>query len=179
MVNKISKFTAYTLFFLLALMYFTPKLSLYYFVEHQIKKYGVIIDDEVVVDNGLSLSIYDAKVNVKSIESVKIKDTQIQLFGFFNSVSLRGLELSSVAASLVPTKVESVDISYNIFQPLNLNAQAVGEFGEADASFDFLDFAIHLELHPSQKMLRDYRQTLSNLKKSKEGVYTYDKTIKH
>ena len=178
MVRKIFKFFAYMLFFLTALIYFTPKVNLYYLLESKLKEKSVVITDEVLHDNGLSLSIDDASVNLKSIESAKIKEINIKVLGLYNSVNFTDVSLASVAATMVPTEVQSISISYTIFDLLHLVASAVGDFGDAQLKFGVLDGVLHIELHPSKKMLSSYRQTLRDLKKSKEGAYTYDKTFK-
>ena len=172
------KFFAYLLFFLAALIYFTPKVNLYYLLETQLKEQSVVINDEVVHDNGLSLTINNASINLKSIESAKIKEINVKFFGVYNSISVTGISLASVAATMVPTEVQSISITYSVLDPLHLVATAVGEFGDAVLSFGAFDGVLHVELHPSKKMLASYRQTLRNLKKSKEGAYIYDKTFK-
>ncbi len=178
MVRKIFKFFAYTLFFLAVLIYFTPKVNLYYLLEHKLKEKSIVINDEEVSDNGLSLSIKDATINLKSIQSAKIKEIKIKVFGLYNNVSLTDISLASVVATMVPTKIQSISLSYSVIDPLHLVASAVGEFGDAHLSFGVVDGVLHMELHPSKKMLSSYRQTLRNLIKSKEGAYTYDKTFK-
>jgi len=178
MVIKISKFFAYTIFFLLALMYFIPKVSLYYFVEHEIKKYAIVIDNEKAVDNGFSLSLYNATINVKGIPSATIKEANFKQFIIYNTSTFKDIKLSSVAASMIPTDIDTINIKYSIFNPLYITADAIGGFGEAEVSFSLTDLALHLDLKPSKKMLSSHRATLRNLKKSKDGGYSYDKTIK-
>jgi len=178
MVARIVKFFAYTLFFLLALMYFTPKLGLYYLLEEKLSEKNIIINNEALKDNGFSLSIYDASVNVKSIESATIKEIDLKIFGLYNAVHLKEITLASVAASMVPTKIDTIMMHYSVLDPVHLKAKASGEFGDAQMELDLLDLAVHLELHPSKKMLSSYRGTLRDLKKTKEGAYTYDKTFK-
>lgn len=179
MVVKLSKIFGYALFFLLALMYFMPKSNIYYFLEHELDNYGVVINNEEVIDSGFSLNVLKADINVKSISSATIGSTNIKIFGVYNNISLEDIKLASVAASMVPTNVKRVDINYNIFNPFEVTANALGAFGEADVSFDLLEMSIHLKLNPSKKMLSSYSGTLRNLKKTKEGVYVYDKIIKH
>jgi len=178
MVVKISKFFAYSFFFLLVLMYLTPKVNLYYLLETKLKEKSVIVDNEGLSDNGFTLSINHASINVKSIESAKVQKIDVKVFGIYNSVSLSNITLASVAASMLPTNIQTLHISYSIFDPLHINASAVGDFGDATLNFNPLDGALYIELNPSKKMNSSYRQTLRNLKKSKEGVYTYDKTFK-
>ena len=174
---KISKALGYTLFFILALMYFTPKVALYYFAESHLKPHGIIITDEDVIDNGFTLSIKDAVVTFKAIESAKVSDINIAVFGLFNKVQIENIKLASTAASFVPTDVNSVDISYSIFNPLNIVATANGGFGEAEAQINLMDRNISIKLEPSKIMSQKYKSTLRNLKKSKDGGYEYAKTF--
>lgn len=178
MAVKLSKTFGYILFFILALMYFTPKINIYYFLEKQVQKIGVVIDDEQIVDNGFSLGVTNAKVNIKSIQSATVEDVNVKIYALYNSVSLKNIKLSSVAASMIPTNISGVKIRYTILNPFNIVADAVGEFGEAEATFSILDMALHIDVKPSKKMLSSHRSTLRNLKKSKEGVYSYDKIFK-
>jgi len=178
MVMKISKFSAYAFVFLLSLMYLTPKINLYYFLENKLSEKSVVIDNEDIYDHGFSLSIHHASINVKSIESAQIQDINVKVLGIYNSVSLKNITLASVAANMIPTNIQEVYASYSIFDPFHLNASAAGDFGDATLSLGLLDGVLHIDLNPSKKMKSSYRQTLRNLKKSKEGVYTYDKTFK-
>ncbi len=177
MVKKIVIFFAYLSFFILALLYFTPKVSAYYFLETQLKKYDLIISSETPIDSGLSFNIQNATVVFKSIESAEIENINIKIFGLYNRVRVDNIELSSAVASFVPTKVSSVDISYHIGDPLHINAKVVGEFGTAEAVVDILERSVHLKLLPSAVMSKKYRHTLKNLKKSEDGEFVYDKTF--
>jgi len=174
---KIAKLFGYTLFFILALMYFTPKVALYYFAEMQLKPMSVIINDEKVIDNGFSLSIKDSTITFKAIESAKIQTIDLVFFGLYNKVKIEGVTLASTAASLVPTKVQSIELSYHIFNPFNVSAIAVGDFGEAQAQVSILDKALQVDLQPSKLMNKEYRATLKNLKKTKDGGYEYAKNF--
>jgi len=95
----------------------------------------------------------------------------------YNKVNIQGVTLASSAASLVPTEVKSIEIYYHLFNPFNITATAVGGFGEAQAQVDILEKALQVDLQPSKLMNKDYRSTLKNLKKTKDGGYEYAKTF--
>ena len=177
MVKKLALFFAYLSFFMLALMYFTPKVSIYYFFETQLKPYDIIISSESVQDSGLTLSIEDGVVFVKSIDSAKIKSVDVTILGVYNALSITEIELSSVVGSFVPLKIAQVDAVYSVIDPLNITANAVGEFGEVEAVVNLLERTLHVKLIPSALMKKDYRHTLRNLKKSENGEFVYDKTF--
>ncbi len=174
---KIAKFFAYLSFFILALMYFTPKISIYYFLESQLKNYDVIISSETLADNGFSLNIKSANVIVKTIESATVENLNILILGLYNSVEVENIELSSVAASMIPTKVSTLTIKHQLYDPLHINVNAVGEFGEVKVLLNILERSLHLELIPSTLMKKEYKNTLQNLEKSENGEFTYDKTF--
>lgn len=177
MVKKIAMFFAYTLFFMFALMYFTPKDSIYFFLEKKLQEHDVIISKEKVSDKGFILSLEDADITYKSIESATIDKTNIKLFALYNSINIEGITLSSTAKSFAPLKIESVDAVYFVLNPLNATLHAIGEFGELDAEFDITKYSLHLKLKPSKVMLKNHRSTLRNLKKTKNGEFVYDKTF--
>jgi len=177
MVRRLGKFFAYTAFFLLSLMYFTPKASVYYFLEKEAKKFDVVISKEEVIDSGFSLGIKDAEVSVKAIESANISMTDINIFGVYNSINLEEIILSNTAKSFIPLHVKSASVKYTIFDPIHVNAKADGEFGELDATFNVLERTLHVRLLPSTKMTKSYRSTLRNFKKDENGEYVYDKNF--
>lgn len=177
MVKNLSITLGYILFFLLSLMYFTPKVTLFYLLEKELQKYDVVVSNEILIDNGFSLNVNDGSVFAKSIESAKIKEANIKIFGIYNSVNLNEIRLSNAAASFVPLYIDEFNVRYSIFNPLNVKAYAIGEFGEAEASFSILDMALHVDVEPSAKMQKEYKNSMRQLSKSEDGGYSYDKTF--
>ena len=174
---RLMKFFAYSAFFISMLMYFMPKISTYYLFEEQLKENSVVISKEELIDNGFSLDINNACVSVNSISSAKIKNINIKLFAFFNEVSIQNISLSKSMNLFIPLHVEHINISYSLLNPLILNLDGVGEFGEFVAKYDISEHKIKLHLKPSKVMLSDYETTLTNLKKSENGEYIYEKNI--
>jgi len=177
MVKKLALFLAYLIFFMSALLYFTPKVSLYYFLEEQLKKEGVVISSEEIVDNGFTLSIMDADLSIKSINSASILRSDIGVFLIYNYVKLKDIKLASTLKSFIPLHLDSVDIYYSIFNPLNIELYGVGEFGKIDGFFDITKMIMHLNLKPSKLMMKNNANTLRNFKKDINGEFSYDKTF--
>jgi len=177
MVKKIVKFFAYLSFFILAIIYFTPKVSLYYLAESKMKHFDVVVTSEVLKDNGFSLDIKNGTVMVKSIESAKFEDINIKLFGLYNFISVDNIYLSSTAKSFIPLYIRRINIQYYILNPLNIDMFAIGKFGKAKVVIDLLKRELRVVLTPSKLMKTKYRSSLRNLKKSKNGEFTYAKTF--
>jgi len=177
MVKKIVKFSLYVLFFLAAVLFFIPKVSLYYLAEKELKKYDVVVSNERVDDRGFTLSINSANVYVKSIKSANIVEINIKPFLLYNGVNVKNITLADTAKSFVPLKIEQLNIEYSLFNPLNITANAKGEFGELEISVQVVERRVHLELQPSKLMLKSYQNTLRQLKKTENGGYVYDKVL--
>jgi len=173
-MKKIALFLFYSLFFLAMLLFFTPKENLYYFGEEQLKSLDVIIAYEEVIDQGFSLQIKDAKLYVKKIQSANIASTQIRIFGLYNAVNIENIVLDSTFEQFFPPLINHVSLDQNIFSPQQIHAEAVGDFGEAHATLNLLDRNVSVIVKPSKLMLSRYRNTLRQLKKTKEGDYRYD-----
>lgn len=177
MVNKLGMFFLYFLFFILALMFFTPKSSVYYFLEKELKPYGVIISGEEVLDRGLSLEISGANVSFGKIQSATISEIKVNLFAFYNTVDFKDIVLSSLVESFVPLHVETAEITYTVFSPLHVSAISKGEFGEAYVKANLLDRSVHVRLVPSEIMLKSHQATLREFVKTESGEYEYDQTF--
>lgn len=177
MVKKISIFLAYFLFFIITLMYFTPKNSIYYLAEHKLKDYGVILSNENLKESGLSLYINKANLSVKSIESAYIDKTKISLFVIYNSVYIKGITLSNLASNFIPVHIDNIDIKYTVLNPIKIIAKAKGDFGRANIFVNLLKKVVKVHLYPSKSMLRNYHSTLNNFKKDKNGGLVYEQSF--
>ncbi len=173
-MKKIALFILYTVLFVGALLFFTPKESLYYYGEEQLKPLGVVLGYEEVIDHGFTLEVLHAKLYVQKIKSANIASIELSTFLLYNSVTVSNIVLDKTFEQFFPPLVERVAITQSIFNPLNVNAEAIGDFGEATATVDLLERNISVVLKPSKIMLSRYKNTLRQLKKSKEGDYRYE-----
>lgn len=174
---RVLKVVGYFSFFLLALMYFMPKVSSYYYLEQELEKYKVVLSDEEVVDNGFSLQLNHVEVSFDSIESASIQSANVKLFIAYNSIHIQNITLESIVSSFFPLHIKDAKISYSIFEPLKVIAKANGDFGSASAEIYFLDKNISAIIRPSKLMSQKYKRTLSMMKKQANGEYVYDKTF--
>jgi hypothetical protein len=177
MVKKLSKFFAYSIFFVIALIAFMPKDSLYFLLEKNLAKYEVVISKEDVKEKFLTLELENLEISAKGINVATIKEADITLLMLYNELQLKDLELSSLVNSFAPSKVYSANFRYTLLNPLVVKATAVGEFGDAEASFNILDKNLSVVLKPSKVMFNRYRNSLSKFKKNQNGEYVYEKAL--
>ena len=174
---KVLKLLAYMLFFVLALVYFIPKDSVYYYAENQLKLHKIILSQEEIVENKFSLDINNAELLYSEIESAQVENINLKFFLVYNSINVENITLSEMANSFVPTQIQTLHVEYTIFNPLSVRLNAVGDFGEIDASFNILDTNATAILIPSKIMLQKYKKSLRYFKKNENGEYQYDKTF--
>lgn len=170
---KLFRFFLYVFFFILALMYFMPKQSVYYFGEKELQKYNVIIAHESVEDTGFSLKVGNLDIYAQSIKTAHAKELDVSLFGLYNSVKVKDIELQSVAGSMLPLKISEVDVRYSVFNPLNVTLDSEGAFGTLSGKVKLAERKVVLHLKPSKLMISKYATTLRNFKKLKNGEYEY------
>ncbi len=173
-MKKIALFFLYSFLFLASLLFFTPKENIYYFAEEQLKPLDVVLGYEEAVDHGFTLEILHSKLYVKKIKSANIASINIGIFGLYNAVSVDNIVLDKTFEQFFPPLIQSVAIKQSIIAPLQLNGEALGDFGEAVATVDLLERSAKVVLKPSKLMRSRYKSTLRQFKKSKEGEYSYE-----
>jgi hypothetical protein len=174
---KFLKFFSYLLFFIFALILFVPKSNVYYFAEKNLKKVDVIISQETIQENFLSLSLKNLKVNVKAIDAGLIKGLDITLLGVYNKILISDIELSSVVEAYLPSKIEKIETTYTLLDPLVVHVLGNGLFGESSITFNLKTRELLVSLKPSKLMFSKYRKSLNKFKKSKNGEYIYAKSF--
>lgn len=175
MIKRVSKFLLYTLFFFATLIYFLPKENLYYKGEELLESKKVIVSNEILDDRGFSFEISGADIYaMDGIKVANVKSLNIALFLLYNKIYAEGIELTSVASKFVPTHIDHISIVYSVFDPLHINAEAVGDFGEAKAVVDLQQRVAEVKLEPSKLLKTRFTSTMRMLKKSKTGEYIYE-----
>ena len=177
MVKKLSKFLAYTLFFIFALMVFIPKSSLYFSLEEKIKTFDIVISNETLQENVFSLNVKNLDISVKGIQGGVVHEADITLLLFYNSLKFENIKLSSLVEAYLPSKIQELQVTYTVFNPFLVKLEAEGEFGDIEAEFDILERRLSVTLHPTNIMLKRYKKSIKMFKKSQEGDYVYAKSF--
>ena len=177
MVKKLFLLLFYTLFFIMAVLYFAPKANIYYFAEQQLQKQGIIINDEALDDKGFTFEINHATLYVKKIESAKIEKITMHFLLLYNDIQVQDVVLSDMASMFVPLHVKSLFLTYSVLHPFHVKGKSSGAFGKADIDINLAKKVLHIVLKPSKEMLLHYRNTLRNMKKDKNGGFVYEQSF--
>lgn len=174
---SLSRLLGYTLFFVIALIYFMPKISMYYFFEKELQNYKIVFSKEEVVDQGLSLELSYVNVSYDGIDLAKIQSIETKLFLIHNTIELQNIALADFTKSTLPSAIDTMKINYSIWEPLEVNVIIDGQFGHANGTVQIMDKNMTLTIEPSELMLQKYTHTLSTMKKNTQGSYEYEKTF--
>ena len=174
---KISKIFAYFVFFILALIYFLPKLNLYYYLENELQNHQIVLKEKIKIGTGFALELKSTDVFYNSIDIAKVENIKLKIFFLYNTMQVKNVKLSNLAASFIPEDIEQIDIRYSIINPLNIVAHLNGGFGVANINFNVLDKNVSVDLIPSKIMLQRYQNTLRNFTKTGDKEYKYVKTF--
>lgn len=173
-MKKLRNFILYALIFLGAFMFFTPKVQLYFALEKVLKPYQVILANEVVHDKGMSLQVHSMDLYVQGIESAHIESIDISLFGLYNKVDISNITLAKTFIKMVPTDINSADITYSVLNPLQIMINAEGDFGLATGYVNLVERVVHIDLEASKLLKTRYRRSLKQFKKSQTGGLVYE-----
>ena len=173
-MKKLRNFMLYAAVFLVALMFFTPKVQLYYALEKALKPYGVIVANEVVDDKGMTLHVSEIDLYIQGIESAHIDSIDVALFGFYNVVNAHGITLAETFIKMVPIEIGDVELSYSVSNPLYITLYAEGDFGVMKGEVALIDRLVQIHLEPSKLLKTRYQRSLREFKKSEAGGLVYE-----
>ena len=177
MALKFVKILFFAIFFFGSLLYFLPKKNLYYYGEQELKRYHGVIGNEYVTQHPFSLQIEHGDIFVEGIRVAKVMDTSIGVYLLYNSLQAKQIRLSGMAKNFIPTKIDSLEITYTLWDPLRVKLASTGEFGTSWGYFDIRKQKLVLELNASKKMQTQYFKILSKMKKRKDGGYRYEQSF--
>jgi len=151
--------------FLFSVIVFAPKRELYYLLERELLKQDIIINN-AQIDSGLfTLTLTGLQIYVKGIEVARVDEVEIFSLLAYNRVSATGIETESSLYRVLPTKVKSVELEYQIFNPTAIQIDTNGTFGRASGSVDTNKMHLKLIEEGAITALKPM------LKKSEEGWY--------
>ncbi len=131
MVKKIIGSSFIFLFFLLIL---APKEEIYYKIEQELEKNGIVISGENFNDNLYGFSITNAYIYFKDIKIAKVKSLDFKILFLYNRLFIEEITtdraIGEMAGNMIPKEINSIDATFSIMKPYKIAIDANGSFGE-------------------------------------------------
>jgi len=172
-MKKIFKLCIYFLFFILFLLIFLPKESIYNLLEQKLSQQNIIISDEKRNEKLLSLDIKNANVFYNEVKGVNIRDINFFSLLVYSKVEVNDVKLLESLSSFFPPFIKNIELKHSVLDYQNINISSLGDFGLLNGKIDLLNRVLILNLDPSSEMKRKYIKVLKNMK-LKEGRYNYE-----
>jgi hypothetical protein len=155
---------------ILLLWLLSPKQELYYFLEKELKKEGIIISNEKFTDRWYGFIIEDADIYVKGAKMVQVSKLELNIFFIYNVLKIEKIETNDAIHNVAPKQIEEAEIQYSILNPLKVDIDAKGSFGVAKGEVKLLDREVKI-LFPVVKDIKVFRKFL---KKDKTEGWKYE-----
>ncbi len=172
-MKNLLKIIVYFISFIIFLFILLPKENLYYKLEQELAKEGVIISDETINSSIFTLDINKAKIYVKGIDSANIDKVSLKPFFFFNKIKIENITLAQSLSNMAPSPIKEVNITYSIFDIFNIKIDANSIYGKIDGQVDLKNQKIFISLNPTNKMKNEHLNLLNQMK-LKNGRYIHE-----
>ena len=150
-----------------AVLIFMPKQELYYMVEKELAKKDIKINEKSIDEGLFSLTINEADVYAKGIKLASVEKLNFFTLLFYTKVEFENLVLDDSLKSMAPTQTDAATISHAVWNPLHVDIEAQGSFGELKGAVSLGDKTLRLDFNESKgiEMLKP------KLKNDEKGWY--------
>jgi hypothetical protein len=155
---------------ILLLWLLSPKQELYYLLEKELKKNGIIISNETIHDRWYGFIIENADIYLKGAKMAQVSKLELNIFFLYNTLTIQGVETNDAIHNVAPKSIQESLIKYSILDPLKVTLDAKGSFGVAKGEAELLKREVTV-LFPVVKDIKVFRKFL---KKDKEEGWKYE-----
>jgi hypothetical protein len=115
-----------------------PKINLYNTLEKFLKDERILIKEQKISDNFISLDIEGATLFYDGIKSLEIGSLNVKPWLITNEIILTDIKPSAVIKKQLDVKADNIKISYSLWDHENVKIFAEGDFGEINGNFEVL-----------------------------------------
>jgi hypothetical protein len=155
-------------------IFFLPKVNLYYKAEELLENYKITVSAEKLTDSGFNFKINDGVIYFDDLVVAKVEEISITPLLLYNKIDVKPFSFSKDMKQFVPLKINNLNITHTILNPLHVSIKGSGEFGSLDGDISILDRNISLILMPSKTLLNKKPFWLRKMKKDSQGGYRYE-----
>lgn len=175
-MKTLARWLGLCLFFLLMLVVFAPKIAMYYALEKELQKENIVISQEHINDRWLDLDVRNGTLFYEEIEAGMIERIHVLPLLFYNRISISNARFSSEMNNFFPQKIERIDTTYSVINPLAVQIRGEGDFGTIEGEVDLMESKLVLTLTPSGSASKQYATLMRKFKKEGD-VYIHESSL--
>ncbi len=175
-MKKLGLGIVYLFITIYSVIFFAPKINLYYQLEELMQEKQIVITQENIIDNGFSLSVEDGRLYYGDLLVAEFDKINILSLLVFNRISLDPVILSKDMEAFFPRNIQELSLKQTLFNPLHVSINGFGDFGVIAGDINLLDRNITLDLEPSKVLISKKPFWMKKLKKIETGAYRYATT---
>lgn len=156
---------------LIFLWIFAPKQEIYYLMEKELAKNGIVIANEKFEEGLFGMKISDAEIYFEGIQVAKVKSLSLNLFFLYNQAVISSVVTDKGIQNFAPKSIDKITATYSILKPYKIAIEGRGSFGSIIGG-------VYLNRHKLLlrfKHIKEIRSFKKFLKKDKKGLY-YEKS---
>lgn len=175
-MNKFYRIISYIIIALLFFIILFPKDRLFYLLLDDLKDKKVIFTNVNLQNNLFSLKINNSNILYDGIKAVKIDSIALKTYILSNNILIKNIYINDVFKEFLPPRINNIDISYNILNPLKIDISIYSKLFKGVGYFSILSNKITLKIKFSELFKRKYSNMLQQFrydKTTKDYIYEY------
>lgn len=174
---KILKYILFFLVFSYTFLLSFPKENLFYALEKKLANYAIYVSQEQLRTNLHALIIKKPIIAYNDISLGQIEELSISSLLVHSNAVLKDAKIESKNFPILPSKIDLITISHNVFIPQKVTLHAISDLGTIHGFIDIYKQKISLQLTPHKDAKQKYPNILGYFTPQQEGIYTYEKNI--
>jgi len=132
---------------LFSLALFAPKRELYYLLEEQLMKQDIIINNEIVEDGLLSITLNHPEIYFKGIRIAEVESIRLWSLLFYSRLDIKSIAVNQRLQQFVATDIESIAITHTPLVPKELSLLGEGGFGVVDGTMGLESRVVRINIY--------------------------------
>jgi len=172
-MKKLLKLLVYMVVMLALILFFLPKINLYYAAEGFMQEKKVFISDENIADRGFYLELNNANFLFDKLELAEVEKITVSTLLFYNALSIDKIHVNEGFSDFLPLEIETISAEHAIYNPTHVTLKGESEDSYFYGDVDLIERVLNIHLRLGAQSEKRYKSMLGKLTKE-EGGYVYE-----
>ncbi len=172
-MKTLLKIFAYLLVMLALVIFFLPKVNLYYKAEEFMLRQKLSISNELVRDSGVTLEINNGDILFDKLALAHIDSVCLSPWLFYNRIRFQNIHVNEGFSDFLPEEIEDIVLRHVVYNPTKVELSGKSGKDLVYGEVDLLERVVRIHLQLESRSEEKYRSMLARLNKE-EGGYLYE-----